>query len=102
MKRACIFGEVAFSLLIVLILVVNVGIHLSSKPYIYNDFTKAPDAEVALIPGAAILADGEPSPIFLDRVNMAINLYEAGKVSKIRLSSLATLGNRRGGRKSSP
>jgi SanA protein len=41
---------------------------------------------VALIPGAAILANGVPSPIFIDRVDTAIELYKAGKVSKILVS----------------
>lgn len=86
MKRVLTFIGLGLSVLCIFILVTNVIIHVSSKPYIYSDFTKAPSAEVALIPGAAILANGQPSPIFLDRVNMAINLYEAGKVSKILVS----------------
>jgi SanA protein len=86
MKRVFTFLGWSFLFLLLTIFVVNVGIYISSKPYIYSDFTKAPSAEVALIPGAAVLADGQPSQIFLDRVNMAINLYEAGKVSKILVS----------------
>ena len=52
----------------------------------YINHSCAPNAEAALIPGAAILADGALSSIFIDRVDAAIALYRAGKVSKILVS----------------
>jgi SanA protein len=86
MKRAFTFIGLGFALVFIFILAINAVVYLYSKPYIYSDPTQAPSAEAALIPGAGILANGTPSPILLDRVNMAINLYEAGKVSKILVS----------------
>ena len=86
MKRALTFLGLGLSLLAVFILLTNVVFYATTKPYIYETAPSSPSAEVALIPGAAVLADGAPSPIFLDRVDTAINLYEAGKVSKILVS----------------
>lgn len=76
----------SIGLLIIFIIVTNVGIYTGTKAYIYNDVASAPDAQVALIPGAAILISGGLSPIFTDRVNTAIQLYEAKKVTKILVS----------------
>ena len=41
---------------------------------------------MVIIPGAAILANGGLSPIFRDRVDMAIRLYQAKKIQKILAS----------------
>ena len=86
MRRILFFTVLCFGLLVVFILVTNIIFYVGTRVYIYNDATKAPDAEVALIPGAAVLEDGALSPIFIDRVDMAIKLYEAKKVSKILVS----------------
>lgn len=75
-----------FGLLIVFITATNVIIYAGAKPYIYNDVANVPNTEVALIPGAAILISGGLSPIFTDRVNTAIKLYKAKKVTKILVS----------------
>jgi SanA protein len=77
------FGAGAF---LVLIFIINLTIYVGSKPYIYKDVKDVPEAQTALIPGAAILASGEISSIFKDRVNTAVELYKAKKVSKILVS----------------
>lgn len=83
-----IYISAAFGSLLVGIFIVttNVTIYAVAKPHIYNSASDAPNAEVALIPGAAILKDGSLSPIFMDRADMAITLYKAGKVLKILVS----------------
>lgn len=86
MKRLPFFITFGCGLALISILVINIGIYVVTKAYIYNDATKASGAEVALIPGAAILQGGTLSPIFMDRANSAITLYEAKKVSKILVS----------------
>lgn len=86
MKRLLFFMVFCFGFLIIFIFVTNIVFYVGTRVYIYNDATKPPDAEVALIPGAAVLKDGALSPIFIDRVDMAIKLYEAKKVSKILVS----------------
>lgn len=72
--------------LLVFILIVNLIIHLGARAYIYKNLEDVPKAQTALIPGAAIFANGKISPIFKDRVNMAIELYKIKKVSKILVS----------------
>lgn len=86
MKRFFLFVAFSFELLIVFILATTIVFHLGTKAYIYADATKAPNAQVALIPGAAILKGGKLSPIFIDRADSAITLYKAKKVSKILVS----------------
>ena len=86
MKRFLLFIVVCSGFLLNFVLATNVGMYVGTKAYIYNDVASAPNAEAALIPGAAIFADGALSSIFIDRVDTAIGLYRAGKVSKILVS----------------
>lgn len=64
----------------------NVSIYLYTRAYIFDEAADAPLAQAVLIPGAAVSAAGELTPIFIDRVDLAIALYEANKVSKILVS----------------
>ncbi|MDP2705532.1 MAG: ElyC/SanA/YdcF family protein [Patescibacteria group bacterium] len=86
MKRLLLFIALGLGLLIIFVFATNIVIYTGAKAYIYNDALKAPDAQTALIPGAAIFPDGALSSIFIDRADMAIKLYEAKKVSKILVS----------------
>lgn len=86
LKRLLFFIVLCVGFLIIFILTSNIVIYVGTKEYIYNKALDAPDAPVVLIPGAAIFPDGSLSSIFIDRVDMAITLYEAKKVSKILVS----------------
>ena len=86
MKRAANYLAPVFGLILGFILTANALIYAETKPYIYNDPAEAPVAEVALIPGAPVFPSGALTSIFKDRVDMAIRLYEAKKVSKILVS----------------
>ena len=88
MKKFFKFFVNIFLLAVVLFFAVNFFIYIKSKPYIYNEISEAPNAkaEVAIIPGAAVLSNNDLSPILKDRVDMAIKLYELKKVSKIIVS----------------
>jgi SanA protein len=59
---------------------------------IYANASDAPARAVAIVPGAAVLRSGALSAVFLDRVDAAIALYEAGKVRKILVSGNGTAG----------
>lgn len=72
--------------LLVCIVACNLVIYLATKDYIYDDVTEVPNVETVLIPGAAVTSKGVPSPIFIDRVNVAKALYEAQTVKKILVS----------------
>jgi SanA protein len=71
---------------LVFILFSNGMIHSVSEKFIYDNVSEVPIAEVALVPGAAILNDGSLSSVFIARVDKAIELYEAKKVKKILVS----------------
>ena len=84
-KRLLLLAAAGFGAFVVFIVATNLVFYLSTKTYMF-DVAEAPNAEVALIPGAAVLENGALSVIFLDRVDTAIALYQAQKVSKILVS----------------
>jgi SanA protein len=55
----------------------------SSQRHLYETTAEAPQAEAALILGAGVLKNGGLSSVLKDRVDQAIELYEAGKVGTI-------------------
>ncbi len=73
-------------LLLVFILLTNLIVYASTRSYIYDAVADAPSAPVVLIPGAAVSPEGELSLVLMDRVDTAIELYKAQKVSKILVS----------------
>ncbi len=86
MKRILLFIALGCEIIIISILGTNVVIKFAAKPYIYGSASEARSAQVALIPGAAILPNGALSPIFQERADMAIQLYKTKKVVKILVS----------------
>lgn len=86
MRRISIVVAVGIVLLVCVVATVNIVIRNATKAYVFNVIAETPMAEVALIPGAAIFPDGNLSSIFIDRADTAIDLYRAGKVSKILVS----------------
>lgn len=86
MKYVYRFIVYGFTYLLLFVVIVNVGIYFETRPTIYKNSAEVPNAEVALIPGAAVSPEGKPSQIFLDRVDTALALYKANKVSKILVS----------------
>jgi len=87
-KVKCIIriGVWCIGAVLLVVVVGNLGMYFSTYSYMYDSVAAAPKAEVVLIPGAAVLEDGTLSEIFRDRVDLAIALYEAGKVTKILVS----------------
>jgi SanA protein len=51
-----------------------------------SDPARVPHAQVALVLGAQVYADGRPSPMLADRVKAAEALYRAGRVDKLLVS----------------
>ncbi len=72
--------------LVVIVFLINFFINAFSKYYIYDNLKDIPEAQAVLIPGAAILKNGQISSIFKDRVDKAIELYKVKKVKKILVS----------------
>ncbi|MBN1991132.1 MAG: YdcF family protein [Anaerolineae bacterium] len=81
-------------LLIILGIGLGAGIFLCLWPWLvskyYHRLIYAPDdvppERVAIVFGARIYKDGRLSAMLLDRVETAVQLYEAGKVDKLLLS----------------
>jgi SanA protein len=71
---------------IVFVITINIVVFVTTWRYVYQEAENAPKAQVVLIPGAALARGGVPSPIFSDRVNTAVVLYKAGKVTKFLVS----------------
>ena len=86
MKRFLHCLALAGGILLALIVITNAIIYLSTRSYMYAGAKDAPNAQAAVIPGAAVLKNGALSPIFKDRVDAAIGLYRENKVSKILVS----------------
>lgn len=82
-----IFTALAAPLLLVLSLIIgaNLVVNLSGAD-IYKDIDDAQEAQAAIILGAKVREDGNLSPILKDRVDKGIDLYKAGKVSKLLIS----------------
>lgn len=53
---------------------------------IYTDVGSAPSAPVAIVFGASVTADGRPSTMLADRILAAVDLYQAGKVSRLLMT----------------
>jgi vancomycin permeability regulator SanA len=54
--------------------------------YRTTDLVSVPETRVAIIFGAHVLGNGQPSPILGDRVDAGVALYKAGKVKKLLMS----------------
>lgn len=86
MKRVFIWFAYALAAILAFVLITNFMVYASSRPYIYESAADAPYAQAVLIPGAPVFASGKLTPIFIDRVERAIELYDAGKAMKILVS----------------
>lgn len=76
----------AILLVILAVVCINLYVRMFSAPLIFSDSNEVPNARVALILGAAVYDSGELTPVLRDRAVTAVDLYKAGKVSKILVS----------------
>lgn len=68
--------------LLLIIFIVGYVIYVSFAIYSYGNVNELKKAEVAIVLGAGIY-DDEPSPVFRERINHSIWLYENGYVDKL-------------------
>ena len=85
MKKLLKFLLILACVAAILVFVLRVIMIVTSRASTY-DLTTVPAAQVALVPGAGITADDKPTLALRDRLDGAIALYKAGKVSKILMS----------------
>jgi SanA protein len=53
---------------------------------VHDDPAQVPPAQVALVPGAGVSADGRPSALLADRLRAAAALYRHGRVDRVLVS----------------
>ena len=58
----------------------------STAPYRYDALADVPSRDVAIVFGAGLRRDGEPTRILGDRINAAIALYKLGRVPKLLMT----------------
>ncbi len=81
-KRIFILGVAGF----VFLIGVNFYILKSTQDQIYFNQNELPEYQVALLLGAKVYDNGVLSPIMKDRTDVAIEIYNLGKVKKILVS----------------
>jgi SanA protein len=83
-RMAFILGGLFF-LIFLILLVSSLIIQQDTQNQIYP-IDQVPSAPVAVVFGAGLRRDGEPTLVLRDRLNQAIQLYKNGQVSKILVS----------------
>ena len=73
-------------LLALLTLAINLVMIAAARGHIVAKAADAPTAEVAIVLGAKVDVNGQPSPILADRLETAVRLYQQGKVKKLLMS----------------
>lgn len=65
-----------------LALLIPVFLRLATGPFMYSNASEVPNAEAVVVLGASVVR-GRPSPALAKRADAAIELYTAGKATKI-------------------
>jgi SanA protein len=74
-------------LFVVILFACNVWIVKSTEANVYSDFSLLPDHRVALVLGTSYRSvGGGPNPFFENRIKMAAELYQLGKIDHFILS----------------
>lgn len=71
---------------LVVLLAIDISIRAELLGHLYRDATSAPTAQVALILGAEVYADGRPSPALSSRLDVGIELLRLGRVRTLLMS----------------
>ena len=85
MKKIKIVIIAILAILLVGVLI-NIYIELVTKKYIYSDAENVPKVYTGLVLGAYVSEHGTPSYVLSQRLDKAIELYQAGKIKRILVS----------------
>ena len=85
-RRAVVPLAILASALAPALLFVSVWVAARAAPKIHREPSSVPSRTVAIVPGARVYADGNPSPPLLDRLEAARSLYLAHRVRRILVS----------------
>lgn len=87
LKKGLVLGIIIFlCLLFSVSILIRYYIQNQSRKFIYNSLKNIPNCNVALVLGAKIDKNGNPSTLLADRIGTASELYKLGKVKKLLLS----------------
>lgn len=86
-KRILKFGIAILLLCVIFTFICNLYIVKITKEYLYNDVTKIPYNKVGLVLGtSSVLINGNANPYYYLRIQRTLELYKAGKISRIIIS----------------
>jgi SanA protein len=89
-RRIIFWSLIAVGILVLLVgvftLVANLLILKSADGYVFASPEEAPTAQCAIVLGARVSSDGTLYAMTADRLDVAIRLYELGKVDKLLIS----------------
>jgi SanA protein len=86
MKAWAQYTGLAAAAVVIIGLSLYLPVQLGTREYIYTNMEDLPQTEAALVLGASVLSNGTLSPVLAERVDKAIELYRAHKVSKILMT----------------
>ncbi|NYJ03261.1 SanA protein [Nocardioides thalensis] len=81
--RACLAGVI---LVVAVVVIANVVVVARTSDRVTTDADGLEDAQVAIVPGSHVRADGSLGEVVAERVEAATALYEAGTVDKVLVS----------------
>jgi vancomycin permeability regulator SanA len=70
----------------IVVVACGVWVRHKSAPYIYRSIAQVPKEPVAIVLGALVFPNGQVSPVLRGRIDAAVALYKAGKVSKLLMT----------------
>jgi len=73
-------------LLVFFCAIINVWVVLNTQKLIYHNINDVPSAQVALVLGAGVFKNGKISDMYIDRLEIAVDLYKQDKIEKILVS----------------
>jgi SanA protein len=76
----------AFGALVLVVIGANAYIVFTTRGEATSDISKLPHAQAAIVPGAQVNPNGTMSSMLADRVERAVELWNAGKVDRILVS----------------
>jgi len=86
MKKWLILSTILLTLLLAVPWILQAWVHWRVQARIHSSTQTVPQSGVAIVLGAGLWRNGEPSPVLYDRVATAVELYKAGVVNKLLMS----------------
>ncbi len=86
MKKIIKWSLLGLLFLLFCCFLLSANVYFETRHFRFDDIAKISNQKVAIIFGARIYSNNNPSPFLKDRVNGGIKLYQQGKVQKLLMS----------------